>query len=177
MDSDADAIESAIYIAAYRPALRDEALAWTDRHVAAFFESQDADGTAVGHYLDGNFIRTSLLYADVRSGGWRADPWREDVLIGFASNEHGKAVLTVQCTEPYAGTLRPPEPRHRSIMKLPWNWARLNSWPEWYVVDDGVHIENTSLGPTGGGITPTGTAGLLTLNLPANGSATITLAR
>ena len=177
MDSDADAIESAIYIAAYRHALRDEALAWTDRHVAAFFESQDADGTAVGHYLDGNFIRTSLLYADVRSGGWRADPWREDLLIGFAESGHGKAVLTIHCTEPYTGALRPPEPRHRTVMKLPWNWARLNSWPEWYAVDADVQIENTSLGSTGGAITPTNTPGQLTLNLPANGSATISFAR
>ena len=174
MDSEADAVESAIYVAAYRPPLRAEALRWVDRQIAMLFEHQDADGTAVGEYLDGNFIRTSLLYADTRTAGWRVEPWRDDVQVGFASGANGDAVLTVWSTHAYSGELLPPQPRHRSIMKLPWNWARLNSWPEWFADGEREVVRATGIE------LPTGQRTLgaaIPLNLGEHGSATVHFAR
>jgi hypothetical protein len=176
MDSEADAVESALYVAAYRPALREQALGWADRQITLLYKDQDPDGTAVGMYLDGNFIRTSLLYADARTGGWRVDPWRSDVLVGFATDANGSGALTVWCDQPYAGTLRPPQPRHRTIMKLPWDWARLNSWPEW---DVPTADTATITAASGVALTP-GPASLpeaIPLTLPANGAVSIAFRR
>ena len=96
-DGLADSIESAIYIAFHRPALRDELLAWVDIEIQRMFALQKPDGFVTGDYLDGNFIRTSLLYADARSP--RGQP--------------------------------PALVRWRDRMKLPWDWPRINSWPQW----------------------------------------------
>lgn len=96
-DGLADSIESAIYIAFHRPALRDELLAWADIEIARLFALQRADGFVTGDYLDGNFIRTCLLYADARSP-----------------------------------RSQPPAPvRWRGRMNLPWDWPRINCWPQW----------------------------------------------
>lgn len=174
MDSDADAVESALYLAAYRPALRPEAMRWADRQLDLLYRLQDSDGAVERFYLDGNFIRTSLMYADALSGGWRVEPWREDVEVGLAADGQGNAVVVVRTAEPYSGTLRPDQPRHRTVMNLPWDWARLNSWPEWHLVGDGVRVVSAT------GIDPPPTAGGLRrgvpLNLPALGSAALTLA-
>lgn len=131
MDSEADTVESAIYVAAYRPAMRSTALNWADQQIQMMYMHQRGNGTATNGYLDGNFIRTSLLYADARSGGWRAEPFRLDVRVGYAEDANGNAVLSVASEEPYQGTLVHDGPRHQTILKLPWDWPRLNSWPEW----------------------------------------------
>ena len=174
LDSRADAVESAIYLAAYRPPLREQALQWVDSQIALLFDEQDPDGTAVGGYLDGNFIRSSILYSDTRTGGWGVTPWREDVFVGFAADASGRATLTVWASEPYTGALRPPAPRHRTIMKLPWNWARLNSWPEWFVPGAKTRVTRAV-----GVALPPDAATLpeeIPLNLPKHGSATIEFA-
>jgi hypothetical protein len=176
MDSEADAIESALYVAAYWPPLRTEALRWADQQMDTLNRAQSRDeATGIPDYLEGNFIRTSLMYADARAAGWRAEPWRADVRVGFAEDASGKAALTIWCTEPYTGVLRPDPPRHRTIMKLPWNWARLNSWPEWYTVTDDSRVTRAT-----GISAPKGVEQLrdgVRLNLPAHGSATLLLTR
>jgi hypothetical protein len=171
MDSDADAVESAIYLAALRPALRGEALGWADRQIDMMFARQRSDGIVDDHYLDGNFIRTSLMYADARSGGWRVEPWREDVSVGFADDGRGRTALVVSCLEPYSGRLVPDQPRHRSIMKLPWNWPRLNSWPEWPPAEGMTVTEASGVQASVGAAPPEG----FRVELPANGSARILL--
>lgn len=96
-DGLADSVESALYIAFHRPALRAELLAWADVEIARMFALQREDGFVSGDYLDGNFMRTALLYADARA-------------------------------------IAPPSqtpPRWRSRLHLPWDWPRINSWPEW----------------------------------------------
>lgn len=96
-DGLADSVESALYIAFHRPALRAELLAWADIEIARMFALQRADGFVSGDYLDGNFMRTALLYADARSGAQSSST----------------------------------PPRWQSRLRLPWDWPRINSWPEW----------------------------------------------
>lgn len=132
-DSDCDAVESALYMAAYRPHLRQTALGWADEQMQFLMELQLPSGLIDGIYLDGNYIRTMLLYADARSGGWQLVPWSANVSVGFAIDAKGIACLTVTADQPYRGRLVPDGERHRLHTRLPWDWPRLNSWPRWWI--------------------------------------------
>jgi hypothetical protein len=132
-DGYADSIESALYAAAYFTGIDAEALKdWTDRQIVAMYHKQRSDGFVSEHYLDGNFIRTCLLYGHMRSGGWMADPWSADVGVGYEPLGNGGACVVVQAgAEGWSGRLVPDTSRHQTIVNLPWDWPRINSWPEW----------------------------------------------
>jgi hypothetical protein len=143
-----------MYVMHHRPALAATLGPWVDREVGATFGRQVRDGTVLGDYLDGNFIRTALMYADLRAGGWAADPWRPDVRVGFALDPaSGEAVLSVRAGgRPYA-VVRPDRPRHQDVMKLSWDWPRLNQWPKHFVPDAGTAVAGAAGvdgGPTAG---------------------------
>jgi hypothetical protein len=164
-DGYCDTIESALYTAHHRPQTAAVLLPWADDQVALLMACQQPDGFVSRRYLDGNFIRTLLMYADARSGGWRVVPWRADVRVGFAQSD-AAAVLTVSSATPYTGTLLPDQPRHRTIMHLPWDWPRLNSWPEWFTPDEIVSVTDAK-----GALRPTRdeVSNGLPINVPANG--------
>lgn len=143
-DADCDAIESAIYIAAYRPHLRKQAMDWADAQMQFLLDRQQPSGMIEGLYLDGNFIRTMLLYADSRTAGFRIEPWSGDVTIGYAEDDTGRASLVVRAEKPYTGRLVADRPRHRLYIGLPWNWPRLNSWPEWLTIDEKPTVEQVT---------------------------------
>ncbi len=136
MDGYADTLESGLYIAGHRPSLQPLLIPWVDDEIGLMYSCQKDSGLVTDGYLDGNFIRTALMYADQKSGGWIVDPWRPDVWVGFARNTSGEAALVVTADSAYSGVLRSDPPRHQTIMKLPWDWPRLNSWPEWCVLPD-----------------------------------------
>lgn len=140
MDGYCDTLEGAMYMIRHRPSQAATLEPWVDDQIENLFERQLTNGVVHGDYLDGNFIRTALMYADLRAGGWTADPWRPDVRVGFARDPAtGEAAVSVECGgQPYRGTIRPDKPRHRDVMKLPWDWPRLNHWPEHYVPGETV---------------------------------------
>lgn len=113
-DGMADSIESAIHIAAHRPVLRDRLLTWTDTQIVYLFQSQHPDGFCTGNYLDGNVIRTAMMYADARRAQPSATP-----------------------------------PNH---MRLPWNWPRINAWPD--SASPGFIRDETAHSPASGGSSP-----------------------
>lgn len=126
-DGWADTIESAIYVAYRRPALREQLLGWCDRQIAYMFEVQTPDGFVSGDYLDGNFIRTAMLYAEARSGGVRIEPWAPGVGAGRA----GEAVVIASTGAEYRGHATQRPNGATNSLHLPWDWPRLNSWPAW----------------------------------------------
>ncbi|MEM9420092.1 MAG: hypothetical protein AAGA25_13715 [Planctomycetota bacterium] len=131
-DGYADSLESALYMAAYRPSTAELMSPWVDGQIDLMYQVQAADGFVARTYLDGNFIRTSLMYADQKQGGWRLEPWDAGTRVGYAKDEStGKAVLVVSTTDGYEGSLVPDTVRHAEFLGLAWNWPRLNSWPEW----------------------------------------------
>lgn len=130
-DGYADTLESALYYAAYRPQAAPTLLPWVDRQIGILFGMQKDDGFVARHYLDGNFIRTALMYADLRSGGWGVDPWDAETRVGLAAGADGEAVLVVESADGYTGTLGPLRPVTGLARALPWDWPRLNSWPAW----------------------------------------------
>ncbi len=144
-DGYADSVESAIYVASRRPEIRARLLAWADDQIGRMFAAQQPDGTVGGGYLDGNFIRTSMMYADARTGGWRLEPWSATASVGMGWAPGSEPVVVVTAgPDGYRGTLTPDTARHKSRLHLPWDWSRINCWPEWCVAEQeggGVVVE------------------------------------
>ncbi|MCC7105382.1 MAG: hypothetical protein IT307_09590 [Chloroflexi bacterium] len=148
MDGYADAIESALYL------LNEDSVQaatdWVDTQMAVLYGFQAADGTVLGAYLDGNFIRTALLYGLARTQGAHAEPWKEGLLLG-AGRDGDCLVLAASSPTNWQGKLVFDTPRHRLNLNLPVDYPRLNKWPEWFVVEpEGSYLVADSAGTVSG---------------------------
>jgi len=132
-DGYADAIESAIYLVNREPV--PEALDWIETETARLIAYQRPDGTIERWYGDGNWARTLLLYAMMKTQGASLDGWREGVALG-AVRDGDRLLLSLQAPAAWAGRLRFDYARHRRELNYTRNWVRLNEWPEWYTVDE-----------------------------------------
>ena len=131
-DGYADTIESALYLLNRLDV--PVAARWVDRQAGTLFGAQDDDGAVERSYLDGNFVRTSLLYAAWQSHGTRLEPWVPAATVGAV--RHGAcAVVVVSAGQDWQGRLVFDTPRHAQHLRLPLNYPRLNEWPEWFTVD------------------------------------------
>lgn len=145
-----DALESALLMAAHFPDddVRQAMARWTDDQIGIMYRAQHSSGIVDAHYLDGNFIRTALMYAMCRSGGWRLLPHSPHARVGIASDRHGRHVLAIAADRPYRGRLVPDQPRHRLLLSLPDDLPRLNSWPQWMTPDQIDRAEVHMIGST-----------------------------
>jgi hypothetical protein len=143
-DGDADAIEGALYLYNREPV--PGAAAWMDYQIRWMWSKQDSAhrpnlerwrgrGIVEGGYADGNFNRTSLMYALWKTQGTSARPWRADVRFG-AVRRGESVVVTVVADSAWNGVVRFDVPRHRTILNLPADWPRINSYPEWFTVEE-----------------------------------------
>jgi hypothetical protein len=143
-DGDADAIEGALYLYNREPVA--SAAAWMDFQIKWMWSKQDSAhrpgleqfrgrGIVEGWYGDGNFNRTSLMYALWKTQGTSVRPWRTDVRYG-AVRRGDAVVLTIDADSAWSGVIRFDVPRHRTILGLPADWPRINSYPEWYTVEE-----------------------------------------
>ncbi|MFN0071033.1 MAG: hypothetical protein ACKVVP_06030 [Chloroflexota bacterium] len=134
MDGFADSVEGALSLMSRYPDA--DAERWVDEQIAVLFSFQRPDGLIEDNYLDGNFVRTSLLYAHALTGGTRLDPWRPDLLVGATLT--GTCVqLVLGSAEPWAGTLKFDTPRHSEQLHLPADFPRLNEWTESFTAATG----------------------------------------
>jgi hypothetical protein len=142
-DGDADAIEGALYLYNREPV--PSAAAWMDYQIKWMWSKQDSAhrphleqwrgrGIVEGWYGDGNFNRTSLMYAMWKTQGVSAHPWRADLRYG-AERRGDSVFVVVEADSAWNGRLHFDTPRHRDVLHLPWDWPRINSFPEWYTVD------------------------------------------
>lgn len=133
-DGYADSLESMIY--QFRRYDQPGAKSWTDDEMEVMFDMQTSGGIVSATYLDGNFVRTALLYADWKRQGVSADPWTTAVTVGASWDSAKKElVLCVDAPAGWDGALRFDGPRHRTTWNFPTDYPRLNSWPEWFVAD------------------------------------------
>jgi hypothetical protein len=143
-DGDADAIEGALYLYNREPV--PSAAAWMDYQIRWMWSKQDSAhrpnlerwrgrGIVEGWYADGNFNRTSLMYALWKTQGTSVRPWRADVRFG-AVRRGDRLLVSIETDSAWTGELRFDVPRHRTILGLPADWPRINSYPEWFTVDD-----------------------------------------
>jgi hypothetical protein len=140
MDGYADTIESALYLLPYIAV--DGATRWIDNEVGILLAYQAPDGFCGRTYLDGNFVRTSLLYAMFRTQGTRVDPWRPGVQLGAIPSAEGLH-LALSSNERWTGRIIFDRVRHREYLNLPCDYPRLNGWTEWFTAKPGVTYELT----------------------------------
>lgn len=131
-DGDADAVEGALNL--YRRTPTDSLATWIDRQIRTMWKKQQADGIIEGWHGDGNFARTSLMYAMWKTQGITPANWRPDVRIGAESVGDGIRVL-VSVDADWEGRLRFDRPRHRLLMGMPVDYPRINQYPEWFTVE------------------------------------------
>lgn len=164
-----DAIESALVLLNRLPDERQFAV--LDECVARFLGRQRADGIVEDWYGDGNYVRTALMYALMKSQGARVEEWRPDLGLGAVRDGPG-VVLTLEAERPWSGKLCFDVPRHRLHFNLPVNYPRLNEFPEWFVVEpDALYEVNL------GGVARICTGGQLAAGLPVRveGEAPLTV--
>jgi hypothetical protein len=132
-DGYADSIESAINLLNRIPS--DAASAWIDTSMEFLFGKQRPDGVLEGWHGDGNSARTALLWALAKTQGLTASPWRDDLRLGAVRLPDGGVQVVLAGDWSWAGTLRFDRPRHRDRMYLPFDYARINQFPEWFTAD------------------------------------------
>ena len=91
-DGYADSIEGAITLLNREP--MPSAFDWIDSEIRTMWAKQKPDGVIEGWHGDGNFARTSLMYALWKTQGCRLEPWRADLRFG-AVRDGGEALLSV----------------------------------------------------------------------------------
>jgi hypothetical protein len=132
-DGYADSIESALYLVAREPVA--EALDWIESETARLIAFQQPDGTVERWYGDGNWARTLLLYAMMKTQGCFLDGWQEGVRLG-AARDGERLLVSLEAPPGWKGRLRFDHARHRRDLNLAKNYVRLNEWPEWFTVDE-----------------------------------------
>jgi hypothetical protein len=130
-DGYADTIESAIYLASREPV--DEAFDWIDSEMDVMLRMQRADGHLEDWYGEGNFNRTALIYAYMKSQGVRPERWEPGIRVG-ATREGDRLLLHVDA--PRSRRYQFDFARHRRVLNFQQNYVRLNEFPEWFVVDE-----------------------------------------
>lgn len=133
-DDTADTIESAIYLLAHEDV--PEARAWVDLMIDKLVAFQQPSGVVGASYLDGNWMRTALLYALMQTRGATVAPWRPGLRLGAVERDGALYVSIRTDGEPWQGELRLDVPRHRRFFRMPARYVRLNEWPEWFTIDD-----------------------------------------
>lgn len=133
-DGCADTIESMLYLLPWFDI--PEAHYWVDDEIEVMFLKQRPDGFVEGWFLDGNFVRTALMYAQYKTQGLSLDPWSERIRVGAAFDRDSDTLYVyVAAQEDWQGSLRFDTPRHRTIWNLPVEYPRVNGAPQWYVVE------------------------------------------
>jgi hypothetical protein len=141
-DGYADSIEGAITLLNREPV--PSAFDWVDSEIRTMWGKQQADGVIEGWHGDGNFARTSLMYALMKTQGCRLEPWRADLRIG-AVRDGETLRLFLSAEKPWTGKLVFDRPRHKTIMRLPVDYPRINQFPEWFTLPPDRYPDGMSI--------------------------------
>jgi len=130
-DGYADSIEGAINL--YNREQVDSAADWLDSQTKVMWDIQKPDGVIEGWHGDGNFARTTIMYCLWKTKGLTIRPWRKDVIFG-AVRDGDTLKIILRAEKPWQGKLIFDPPRHKTIMKMPLDWPRINQFPEWFTI-------------------------------------------
>ncbi|MCX7824649.1 MAG: hypothetical protein N2689_03730 [Verrucomicrobiae bacterium] len=144
-DGYADSIEGAITLLNREPVA--SAMEWVDAEIKTMWGRQHPNGVIEGWHGDGNFARTSLMYALWKTQGITIEPWRADVRFGAARADDTLCISLV-ANQPWRVKLLFDKPRHQVNMRLPLDYPRINQFPEWFVTEAGrdYAVRNLSSG-------------------------------
>ncbi|MBC8468908.1 MAG: FAD-dependent oxidoreductase [Planctomycetes bacterium] len=128
-DDYADSIESAINL--YNRELVPSVADWMDSEIKIMWSMQKSSGIIEGWHGDGNFARTTIMYCLWKTKGLTIEPWSNDVIFGAVLD--GDALkISISSRRGYTGKIIFDSPRHKTIMKMPLDWPRINQFPEWF---------------------------------------------
>ncbi|MCY2950854.1 MAG: hypothetical protein NTU53_02625 [Planctomycetota bacterium] len=133
-DGYADSIEGAINL--LNREYVDSAAEWVDSQTRMMWSIQKRDGIIEGWHGDGNFARTSIMYALWKTQGMQVEPWRADVRVG-AVRDGGCVCVSLSADQGWKGKVVFDRPRHKVNMRLPLDYPRINQFAEWFVVEEG----------------------------------------
>ncbi len=131
-DGYADSIEGGLNLLNRLP--NEKGFQWVDDSMKILMAKQRPDGVIEGWHGDGNFTRTTLMYALWKTQGVRLQPWRADLAFGAAEKD-GELYLSVLSEWPWRGEILLDRPRHNDYFNLPSDYPRINQFPEWYTVE------------------------------------------
>ncbi len=134
-DNLADSVEGGLYLLQYLPV--EAAFAWADRETALVLADEaNPDRLWETQKLEANAVRTVLIHAMLHTCNTIARPWRGDLQLGAAPLDGG-LVAVMKAEKDYRGLLQFDIPRHRAWFRFEKNWPRMNTMPEWFVVEPG----------------------------------------
>jgi hypothetical protein len=147
-DGYADSIESMLYLLPWHDI--PEAHYWVDHEIEVMFLKQREDGFVEGWFLDGNYVRTALLYGQYKTQGLMLDPWSDVVRVGAAFDEDQDVLhIYLAASEEWEGRLTFDSPRHQTIWGMPIEYPRVNAMPEWYTVEPDEMYQVANMGEDG----------------------------
>ncbi len=138
-DGYADAIESALNLYNREPV---EALdAWIDNEIKKMWAIQKESGIIEGWHGDGNFARTSIMYALWKTKGVYLSNWNSNVKIGAYMFDN-EVFICVYSEKKWEGKIHCDVKRHLNYLNLPADYPRINQFPEWFTVnmDDSYQV-------------------------------------
>lgn len=120
---------------------------WLDDEMEILLSKQQPNGFIEQIYLDGNWIRTVLLYALYKTQGITAQPWDNSIQLGACyDNTKKELYLYIAADNQWKGILKFDGPRYRQIWSLPFEYPRLNSSPQWFIAQPQKTYTITNLG-------------------------------
>ena len=142
-DGYADSIESGLNLLNRIPV--ESGFEWVEYSTKIMLGLQQDDGIIAGWHGDGNYTRTAIMYALWKSKGAHVRPWRGDLAIG-AEQLGDELWISVKSHWPWSGRIVFDTPRHKNAFRMPFDYARLNQFPEWFTVDGDASYEIDGLG-------------------------------
>ena len=139
-DGYADSIEGAINL--YNRERIASTARWIDSEMRVMWARQQPDGVIEGWHGDGNFARTSVMYALWKNQGLHVEPWRADMRVG-AVQEDGTLYVSLAADQPWKGRVFFDRPRHKDYLHLPLDYPRINQFAEWFTVETGSRYHLT----------------------------------
>lgn len=133
-DGYADAIEGALNLYVREPV--ESTHKWIDSETQVLWGKQQESGIIEGWHGDGNFARTTIMYCFWKTGGVHLVPWREDLRIGGVLKD-GVLYLTISGNKDWKGNIMFDRQRHKEYMHLPFDWPRINQFPEYFTAEAG----------------------------------------
>lgn len=133
LDQFADSVEGALYLINRVP--EPAAIDWADGEIANNVVFADQPDKLWGTTkFESNAVRTVIMHAMMHSRGILARPWQQGLQVG-AHPEGDHLAVVVKSNQDWQGRLCFDRPRHQLFMRFGNDWPRMNTVPEWYVVD------------------------------------------
>ncbi|WP_350129634.1 hypothetical protein [Imperialibacter sp.] len=156
-DGYADAIEGALNLYNREPV--SSVPSWIDSEMQVMWSMQDSShrantgqwhssGIIEGWHGDGNFARTTIMYCLWKTQGMTVAPWRADIQPGVVRIGED-LLISVTVDADWAGVLKFDVARHQANMHMPWDWPRINQFPEWFTADESSQYKWINLQESG----------------------------